>query len=137
MHSSASLNTWFPCVFTCMWCLHPDSSVGKESTCKAGDPYLVPGSARSTGEGIGYPLQYSWAFPVAKLVKNLPAMRETWIHFLAWEDLFSSFLLCAIRVVSSSFLLATFIPACASSSPQFLMMYSAYKLNKQGENIQL
>ena len=57
----------------------PDSSVGKESVCNAGDPGLIPGSGRSTGEGIGYPLQYSWAFLVAQLVKNLPAMQETWI----------------------------------------------------------
>ena len=39
----------------------PDSSVGKESTCNAGDPGLIPGLGRSPGEGIGYPLQYSWA----------------------------------------------------------------------------
>ena len=56
----------------------PDSSVDKESTCNARDPGLIPGSRRSTGEEIGYPLQYSWAFLVAQLVKNLPAMRETW-----------------------------------------------------------
>ena len=37
----------------------PDSSVGKESTCNAGDPRLSPGSGRSSGEGKGYPLQYS------------------------------------------------------------------------------
>ena len=46
------------------------SSVGKESTCNAGDPGLIPESGRSAGEGIGYPLQYSWASPVAQLVKN-------------------------------------------------------------------
>ena len=55
----------------------PDSSVGKESACKAGDPSLIPGSGRSAGEGIGYPLQDSWAFLVAQLVMNLPTMRET------------------------------------------------------------
>ena len=49
----------------------PDSSVGKESPCEAGDPGLIPGLGRSTGEGIGYPLQYSWASLVAQLVKNL------------------------------------------------------------------
>ena len=55
-----------------------DGSVGKESTCNAGDPSLVPGLGRSTGEeGIGYPLQYSWAALVAQPVKNLPAMQET------------------------------------------------------------
>ena len=57
----------------------PDSSVDKESTCNAGDLGLIPGSGRSTGEGIGYPLQYSQASLVAKQVKNLPAMRETWV----------------------------------------------------------
>ena len=60
----------------------PDSSVGKESACKAGDPGSIPGSGRSTGEGIGYPLQYSWASLVAQMVKHLPAMRETWVQSL-------------------------------------------------------
>ena len=64
----------------------PDSSVGKESACNAGDPGSIPGSGRSAGEGIGYPLQYSWASLVAQLVKNLPAMRETWVQSLGWED---------------------------------------------------
>ena len=64
----------------------PDSSVGKESACNAGDPSSIPGSGRSTGEGIGYPLQYSWASLVAKLVKNPPAMRETWVQSLGWEE---------------------------------------------------
>ena len=41
---------------------------------------------RSAGEGIGYPLQYSWVFLVAQLVKNPPAMRETWVQSLGWED---------------------------------------------------
>ena len=52
-------------------------SVGKESFCNAGDPGSNPGPGRSSGEGIGYPLQYSWASLVAQLVKNLPAMWET------------------------------------------------------------
>ena len=52
----------------------PDSSVGKESACNAGDPGSFPGSGRSTGEEIGYPLQYSWVSLMAQLVKNLPAM---------------------------------------------------------------
>ena len=47
---------------------------------------MIPGSGRSAGEGIGCPLQYSWAFLVAQLVKNPPAMRETWVQFLGWED---------------------------------------------------
>ena len=62
------------------------SSVGKESACNAGDPGSIPGLGRSTGEGIGYPLQYSWASLVAQLVKNLPAMRETWVQSLDWKD---------------------------------------------------
>ena len=65
----------------------PDSSFAKESTCNAGDPGSIPGSGRSTGEGIGYPLQYSWASLVAQLIKNLPAMQETCVRSLAWEDL--------------------------------------------------
>ena len=55
------------------------SSGGKECACNAGDPNSIPGLGRSAGEGIGYPLQYSWASLVAQLVKNLPAMRETWV----------------------------------------------------------
>ena len=62
----------------------PDSSTGKESACNAGDPGLIPGSGRSTGEGTGYPPQYSWASLVAQLVKNVPA--EPWVQFLSWED---------------------------------------------------
>ena len=50
------------------------------------DPGSIPGSRRSTGEGIGYPLQYSWAFLVAQLVKNPPAMQETWLPSLGWGD---------------------------------------------------
>ena len=57
----------------------PDSSVDKESTFNAGDPSLIPVSGRSTGEGIAFPLQYSWASLVAQLVKHPPAMRETWV----------------------------------------------------------
>ena len=64
----------------------PGSSAGKESTCNAGDPGLIPGSGRSPGKGIGYPFQYSWAFLVAQTVKNLPAMWETCGQSLDWED---------------------------------------------------
>ena len=101
------------------------SSAGKESICNAGDPSLITGWGRSTGEGIGYPLQYSWAslvaqtvriclqcrrhgfdpwvgeipwrrdrlptpvflgFTGAQTVKNPPAMWETWVQSLGWED---------------------------------------------------
>ena len=65
----------------------PGSSVGKEFACNAGDPGSIPGSGRYTGEGIGYSFQYSWASLVAQwLVKNPPAMWETWIRSLGWED---------------------------------------------------
>ena len=72
-----------------MWFLSlgfPDSSVGKESACNAGDPSLTLGYGRSPGEGISYPFQYSWAFLVAQLVKNLPSMQETPVRFLGKED---------------------------------------------------
>ena len=86
--------------FTNMWFTHqgpiyppsstppgfPDSSVGKESSFNAGDSGSIPGLGRSAGEGIGKPLQYSWASLVAQLVKNPPAMKETWVRSLDWED---------------------------------------------------
>ena len=63
----------------------PGSSVGKESACNAGDPGLIPGLGRYPGEGIGYPLLYSWASLAAQLVKNLPTKWETWVRSLGWE----------------------------------------------------
>ena len=56
------------------------------SAWNAGDPSSIPGSGRSGGEGIGYPLQYSWASLAAQLVKNPPAMWEIWVRSLGWED---------------------------------------------------
>ena len=64
----------------------PDSLVGKESACDAGDPGLIPGLGRSAREGIVYPLQHSWASLVVQLVKNPPVMQETWVQSLGWED---------------------------------------------------
>ena len=64
----------------------PGSSVSKASACNAGDPSSIPESGRCAGEGIDSPLQYSWASLVAQLVKNPPAMRETWVQSLGWED---------------------------------------------------
>ena len=64
----------------------PGSSAGKESACNAGDLSSIPGSGRFPGEGIGYPLQYSWASLMTQMVKNLPAMWETWVWSLGWED---------------------------------------------------
>ena len=64
----------------------PCGSDGKESACSAGDPGLIPGLGTSAGEGIHYPLWYSWASLVAQLVKNPPVMWETWVQSLGWED---------------------------------------------------
>ena len=67
----------------------PGSSAGKEAACKAGDPSSIPGLGRCTGEGIGYPLQYSGASPVAQLVKNPPAMWragfDPWVGKIPWR----------------------------------------------------
>ena len=62
------------------------AQVGKESACNAGDPGLIAVSERSPGEGISYPLQYRWTSFLAQLVRNQPAMQETWIESLDWED---------------------------------------------------
>ena len=58
----------------------------KNLPANAGDPSLIPGLGRSPGKGIGYPLLYSWASLVAQMVKNPPAMQETWVLSLGWED---------------------------------------------------
>ena len=67
----------------------PDSSVGQESASNAGNPSLIPGLAGSAGEGIGYPLQYSWASVVAQLVKNPPASGrlgfDPWVGKIPWR----------------------------------------------------
>ena len=78
------METWSRTYLGLFW--FPDSSLGKESTCNAGDPGLIPGLGRSPGEGIGYPHQYSWASLVAQLVKHLPAMWKTWVQSLGWKD---------------------------------------------------
>ena len=64
----------------------PDSSAGKESPWNTGDPSSIPALGRSPGEGIGYPLQYSWTSLVAQLLKSPPAMWPTWVQSLGWED---------------------------------------------------
>ena len=61
----------------------PGSSAGKESACNAGS---IPGSGRSFGEGIGYPLQCSWVPLVAQMINNPPATWTTWVQSLSWED---------------------------------------------------
>ena len=65
--------------FTC-------DSAGKESACNAGDLGLIPGLGKSLGEGNSYPLQYPVASLVAQMVKQLPAMWETWVRSLGQED---------------------------------------------------
>ena len=75
--------------FTVHCCIEwgfPGSSAGKESASNAEDPDSIPGSGRSPGEGIVYPLQCSWASLVVQMVKNPPAMWETWVRSLIWED---------------------------------------------------
>ena len=64
----------------------PGSSPDKEYACNAGDPSSISGSGRSPGEGIGYPLKFSWASLVAHKVKNPPALWETWVQSLGWKD---------------------------------------------------
>ena len=68
--------------WTCLAMGFPGSSAGKESACNAGDPGLIPGLGRATGEGIVYPFQYCWASLLAQLVKNPPAIWETWVGSL-------------------------------------------------------
>ena len=67
----------------------PGSSAGKESTCNAGDPGLIPGLGRSPGEGIGYPFQYSWGSLVAQMVKICPQCRrpgfDPWVGKILWR----------------------------------------------------
>ena len=67
----------------------PGSSAGKESTCNAGDPSSIPGPGRSSGKGIGYPLQYAWAFLVAQMVKNPLQCRKPgfnpWVGKIPWR----------------------------------------------------
>ena len=78
IHISIYIHTLTHVLFKIFFSLiSPDSSVDKESACKAEEPSLIPGSGRSAGEGIGYPLQ---------LVKNLPAMQKTWVQSLNLED---------------------------------------------------
>ena len=64
----------------------PDSSADKESACNAGDHSWISGSGRYLREGIGYPIQYSWASIMAQLVRNSPTMWENWDRSLGWED---------------------------------------------------
>ena len=68
----------YVCMYLCVWASLV-AQLLKESACNAGDPSLIPLSGRTTGEGIGYPVQYCWASLMAQLVKNPPAVWETWV----------------------------------------------------------
>ena len=72
-------------MFYCSCQGFPNSSVGKESACNAGDSSSIPRSGRFAGKGIGYLLQYSWVSLVAQPAKNPPAMQETWVRSLGWK----------------------------------------------------
>ena len=97
-HSSKASILWRSTFFT-VQLSHPYMTTGKTIALtrltfvgkiflllKAGDPASTPKLGRSAGEGIGYPLQYSWASLEAQLVKNPPAMWETWVRSLDWES---------------------------------------------------
>ena len=73
-------------VVSYLYTLQNDRSAGKESAWNTGDPGSFPVSGGSPGEGIVYPLQCSWTSLVPQLVKNLPAMQETWVRTMGWED---------------------------------------------------
>ena len=88
MHTSSTRGC-VPVYLTVHYCIEwgfPGISAGKESAGNAEDPDSIPGSGRSPGEGIGYPLQCSWASLVVQMVRNPPALWETMILFLGWED---------------------------------------------------
>ena len=101
-----------------LWVGFPCSSAGKESTCNAGDLGLIPGLGRSPGEGKSCPLQYSGLENSMDYVDHGVAKSRTRLNNFHF------------------FLPTTLIPSCASSSPAFRIMCSAYKLNRQGDNIQ-
>ena len=95
----------------------PHSSVGKESTCNAGDSSSIPGLGRSAGEGIGYPLKYTWASLVAQLVKNPPTVQETWLRSLGWEDLLEKEKAAGAKLLQSCPTLCDPIDGNPSGSP--------------------
>ena len=90
MHKGSNFFTFSPTLIVCFFFSNSSYSlmtqlVKNPSTCSAGDPGLIPGLGRSAREGIGYPLQYSWASFVAQLAKNPPAMWKTWVWSLGWK----------------------------------------------------
>ena len=92
LSSKQEIWAWIPVVPGTLDCVilgFPGSLAGKESTCNSGDLGSIPGSGRSPGEGTGYPLQYSWAFLVAQLMKNqLQYGRrgfDPWVGKISWR----------------------------------------------------
>ena len=108
----------------------PCGSAGKEPTCNAGDLGSTCGLGRSPGEVKGYLLHYS----------GLENSMDCIVHGVtkSWTQLSNFHLLTCLSayLMLLIFLLEILIPACTASNPEFLMMYSAYKLNKQGDNTQ-
>ena len=81
LHLAERTQKYILCIYWASLIAH-----SKESTCNAGDLSSIPGSGRSAGEGIGYPLQYAWASLVAQVATNPPAVQETLVRSLGWED---------------------------------------------------
>ena len=108
----------------------PCGSAGKEPTCNAGDLGSTRGLGRSPGEVKGYLLHYS----------GLENSMDCIVHGVtkSWTQLSNFHLLTCLSayLMLLIFLLEILIPACTAYNPEFLMMYSAYKLNKQGDNTQ-
>ena len=83
---------------TYMCVCFPARSAGKEFVYNTGDPRLIPGSGRHSRGGHGNPPQYSWGSLVAQLVKNLPAMPDTWVQSLGWEGMATHSSILAWRI---------------------------------------
>ena len=144
--SHAFLSSWDTLHTDTYMTSFPGSSAGKESTCNAGKSGSIPGSGRSPGEGIGYPLQYSWASLVAQMVKNPPAMQETWVQSLGWEDLLEKEMTTHSGRIAWQILgqrsLAGYSPSCCKESDTwsdfhftwlsiFLLVFSQILLSQQ------
>ena len=123
-----------------------DSSVGKESACNAGDPSLIPGLEISAKEGLGNPLQYSWASPVAQLVKNLPTIQETWLWILGSEDLLEkgkathfsileNSMDCIVQGVTKSWTLLRDFHYCCKSLQSCLTLYDSMDCSLPGSSV--
>ena len=100
----------------------PGSSTGKDSTCNAGNPRSIPELERSPGEGIGYPLQYSWTSLVIQMGKNLPAVRETWVQSLE-ETVHSSILAWRIPMDRGAWMCGSPWGCKESDTPEWLSMH--------------